>query len=111
MSLVARKPVFGGLRTTQAQTSLHSRSLISAFIIPFLESIICKLATGEISNFQLASIAEETGLKHALSDTPKTGFLATRSNYCLGHYVLINSISRLFTKVKMILLIRPDFFY
>ena len=33
------KPVFGGLRTTQAQTSLGS--LISTFVVHFLESIIC----------------------------------------------------------------------
>ena len=29
----------------------HPRSLISAFVIHFLENIICKLATGEISIF------------------------------------------------------------
>ena len=48
--LDARKPVFGGLRTTQAQTSLriHAVCLISAFVIPYLESIIYNLATGEI---------------------------------------------------------------
>ena len=33
-----------------------------------LESIICKLAAGEISIFKLVSIAEETGLKHSLSN-------------------------------------------
>ena len=49
MGLVARKPVFGGLRTTQAHTPAHPRSLISVFVIHFLESTICALATGEIS--------------------------------------------------------------
>ena len=38
--------------------------------IRFLESIICKLAAGEISIFKLVSIAEETGLKHSLSTPP-----------------------------------------
>ena len=42
---------------------------------------ICKLATGEISVFLLVSVAEKTGLKFALSDTMKTGFLATRPIY------------------------------
>ena len=37
-----RKPVFRGL---------HPRSLISAFVIRVLESIKCKLASGEISIF------------------------------------------------------------
>ena len=57
---------------------MHPRSLISAFVVRFIESIICKLAAGEISIFELVSVAEETGLKHALPNTPKTGFLATR---------------------------------
>ena len=83
LGLYARKPVFGGLRITQAQTSLriprpaHPRSLISAFLISFSERIICKLATCEISIFLLVCVAEETALKLALSQTPKTGFLAT----------------------------------
>ena len=32
-----------------ADQPAHPRSLISAFVIPLLESIICKLAAGEIS--------------------------------------------------------------
>ena len=43
-----------------------------------LESIISKLATSEISNFLLVSVAEETGWSLAFSETPKTGFLAMR---------------------------------
>ena len=49
MGCDARKPVFSGLQTAKPQTSL--RSLISVFVIRFLESIICQLATGEISIF------------------------------------------------------------
>ena len=37
-----------------------------------------KLAIGEISNGYLVSVDEETSLSIALSDTPKTGFVATR---------------------------------
>ena len=43
-----------------------------------LESIISKFATSAISIFYLVSVAEETGLKLALSETPNRGFLATR---------------------------------
>ena len=64
-----------------ADQPAHPRNLISAFVIRLFESIICEHATGDISIFQLVSGAEETGLKLALSDTPKTGFLATVSNY------------------------------
>ena len=57
MGLDARKPVFvggggGGVaNNTGADQPAHTRSLISAFVIRVLESIICKLATGEISVF------------------------------------------------------------
>ena len=65
---------------TGADQPAHLRSLISGFVIHFLKSIICKLATGEISNFYLVSVAEEIGLKLTLSETQMTGFVATRPN-------------------------------
>ena len=61
-----------------ADQPARPRSLISAFVIRLLKSIIPRLATSEISLFHLVSVAEETGLSPALSETPKTGFLATR---------------------------------
>ena len=52
MGLVARKPVLRGVaNNTGADQTAHPRSLISPFVIRFLESIICKLAAGEISIF------------------------------------------------------------
>ena len=68
----------GFANKTGADQPAHPRRLISAFVIHVLKSIISKLATGEILFFYLVSVAEETGLKLALSDTPKTGFLAKR---------------------------------
>ena len=44
-------------------------SLISAFIIPLLESIICILAARDISNFYLVSVAEQASLNLNLSET------------------------------------------
>ena len=41
----------GFWNNTGIDQAVHQRSLISAFVIPFLESIICKLATVEISIF------------------------------------------------------------
>ena len=41
----------GFANNTGADQPAHPRSLISAFVIRFLESIICKLGTGEISIF------------------------------------------------------------
>ena len=61
---------------TGADQPAHPCSLISALVIRFLESIISKVATSEISIFLLVSVAEETDFSVDLSETPKTGFLA-----------------------------------
>ena len=63
---------------THTDQPAHPCSLISAFVICYMESIVCKLVTGEISIFWLVSVAEETVLILALTETPKTGFLAWR---------------------------------
>ena len=68
----------GFANNTGADQPAHPRSLISAFVIRLMESIICKLATGEISIFQLVSVAEETGLSLVLSGSLKTGIVTTR---------------------------------
>ena len=49
------------IRTTKARISL--RSLISAFIVRCLDSIIPLFAISKISRLQLASVAEQAGLK------------------------------------------------
>ena len=56
---------------------LQQRSLNSAFIIHLLESIISKLSSSENSIFWLVSVAEQTGLGLALSETPKADFAAS----------------------------------
>ena len=71
----------GFANNTGAAQPAHPRSLISTFVICFLESFICKLATDEISIFLIVSVAEETGLKLTLSETPKTGFLVRRPKW------------------------------
>ena len=81
MGLVARKPVFWDLPTTKAQTPAHTRSLVIAFVIRLMESIISRLATSKISIFWLVSVAVQAGLNITLSETPKTAFVATRPIY------------------------------
>ena len=73
--------VLGFANNTGADQPAHPRSLISAFVFRVLESTISKLATSEISFFLLVSVAKQTGLNLTLSETPKTGFLATRYIY------------------------------
>ena len=70
--------LWGFANNKGADQPVHPHSLISAFVIPLLESIISILATSESSYFKLVSKAEQAGLHLTFSETPKTGFLATR---------------------------------
>ena len=56
-------------------------SLISAFAIHLLNSIILKLAPGKISPFYLVSVAERAGFGMILLGTLKTGFVASMLIY------------------------------
>ena len=56
----------------------HLVSLISAFVIHSLQSMMSKLASCKISTFQLVSVAELAGLSLTCLQTPRTGFLASR---------------------------------
>ena len=76
MSRVMRKPVY-------AKCQQHLRSLISAFVVRFLDGIIHQVSISEISSLYLASVAEQAGLSLPWSQTLKTGFLATRLILCL----------------------------
>ena len=61
-----------------ADQTVHLGSLISAFVIRLLESILSKLATSQFSILLLVFVVEEMGLSLVLSETPKTGFVASR---------------------------------
>ena len=52
----------------------HMRSLISAFVFRCLDSIISLDSIAEISRLQLASVAAQTGLCLAWSETPEDTF-------------------------------------
>ena len=65
--------------TRENLTLLHASSLVSVFVIRFLESMIDKLATRKISKFWLVCIAEQTILSLSyLVGNSKDGFLASR---------------------------------
>ena len=66
-----RKRVLCHMRATKAQISLRIRSLISAFVVHCLDSIISLDSIAEISRLELASVA---GLCLAWSETPEDMF-------------------------------------
>ena len=77
MGINARKPDLEGLRITKAQTSLHICAVLSVpSLFTFLERIMSKLASNEISLICIVSVADETGLSLTLLETPKTGFIS-----------------------------------
>ena len=55
-------------------------SLINAFVIHLMESIISRYATSKISIFSLVSVAEQAGLNLTLFEAPKTAFVPSRPN-------------------------------
>ena len=102
-----------------ADQPAHPRSLISAFVVCCLDSIIPLLSISEISSLYLASLETQAGLCLTWSQTPKTGFLATRLNFDLlilkagkakgrGVSYIFTSIvmSRLFTLYEIFLLFK-----
>ena len=57
-----------------ADQPAHPRSLISAFVVRYLDSIILLVSISEISSLYLASVAEQAGLSFTWSQTPEDPF-------------------------------------
>ena len=52
----------------------HSRSLISAFVVRCLDSVMSLVSGTKISSLMLASVAEQASLSLTWSETPKDPF-------------------------------------
>ena len=57
-----------------ADQPAHLRSLISAFIVHYLDSVISLVSVAKISSLMLASVAEQGGLSLTWSETPEDTF-------------------------------------
>ena len=66
-----------------ADQTTHPRSLISAIIVHFLDSVKPVFSISKISKLKLVSVAEQAGLSLTLSQTPKAGFSWRGSNSLL----------------------------
>ena len=60
-----------------------------------------KLATSELSIFELVSVAVEASLSLTLLEIPKTGFLAARPNYKLGYLRSVGMTSSCFKMTRL----------
>ena len=57
-----------------ADQPAHLDSLISAFVVRCLDSVMSLVSVTKISNLRLASVAEQAGLSLTWSETPKDTF-------------------------------------
>ena len=61
-------------RRSAADQPAHRRSLISAFVVRCLDSIISIVSISKISSLMLASVAEQASLSQTWSETPENTF-------------------------------------
>ena len=61
-----------------ADQPAHPRSLISAFVVRCLDSVMSVISVSKISSRMLASVAEQASLSLIWSETPEDTFLMTR---------------------------------
>ena len=59
-----------------ADQPAHPRSLISAFVVHCLDSVMSLVPVIEISSLMVASAAEQAGLNLTLSETPEDTFFS-----------------------------------
>ena len=69
-----RKPVLPYANNKVADQPAHPRSLISAFVIRHLDSIIPVVSLSEISSLYIASVAAQAGLSLPWSQTRRQVF-------------------------------------
>ena len=74
--------LFAYANNKDTDQSAHLRSLICAFIIRCLDSIMLLVSVYKISSLCLASVTEQAGFSLTCSEIPKTGFLVTRLKQC-----------------------------
>ena len=78
LGLDAKNCFRGFANKKAADQSVQPLRLIAALVTLLLESILSRLATSEKLVLLLVSVAKQVDLNINLSDTTKTGFLATQ---------------------------------
>ena len=71
-----------------ADQPAHPRSLISAFVVRCLDSIVPILAKSKISRLYLISVGEQAGLSLTWSQTPEDTFSHDEADIYLFIYLL-----------------------
>ena len=88
------------MNNKDADQPAHPRSLISVFVVHFLDSILPILGIPEISRVQLVSAAEQAGLSLTWSQTPEDRFSHDRAHVFCGDTCTL--IKRTATQAKQL---------
>ena len=78
MSHVIRKPVYANNKG--ADQPAHPRSLISAFVVCCLDSIISLVSIPEITSLYIASVTAQVGLSLPWSQTSEDRFACDKAH-------------------------------
>ena len=73
-----------------ADQPAHPRSLISAFVVRYLDNIIPLVSISEISSLYLASVAAQDGLCLTWSQTPEDRFSRDMAHIWGARHIWIN---------------------
>ena len=84
LNIVMRKPIMPYANNKCADQPAHPRSLISTFVVRFLDSIVHMLAKSKISRLQLVSVAEQAGLSLTWSHTAEDWFSRDVAHISIG---------------------------
>ena len=71
-----------------ADQPAHPRSLISAFVVRCLDSVIAIVSVTKIPSLMLASVAEQANLSLTWSETPEDTILIMRRNQSFAYQCL-----------------------
>ena len=85
LSRAMRKRLMSYANNKGADQPAHPHSLISAFVVHCLDSVMSLVSVTKISSLLLASVAEQASLKLTWSET-RTWFLMTRLIFCLSFF-------------------------
>ena len=66
----------------------HPRSLISAFVVRCLDSVMSLVSVIKISSLVVASVDEQASLSLTLSETPEDTFSHDEAHYLINHSIL-----------------------
>ena len=78
-------------RAMKKRVLCHSRSLISAFVVRCLDSVMSLVSVSEISSLMLASVAEQASLSLTWSETPEDTFSRDESHIDSFIYLLLGT--------------------